>query len=210
MALRPSSVPHHVDLPSPPASSLLDVPDPESELARASSPTVTHLLAVVVTDPSFESTAVFAQVTELVDFATTRRLDYVASLFELEFLVAALPRFVSMLLRPEGDPDALDILTPHSYAETISVEYSSQWQTAMDAEMASWKSTGTYAPCEWHDALKRTLAALGFAPSTADPSLLLHTDPTLVPFYILVYVLLRFSFQYSSPQRTPLPTGHSL
>ncbi|CAI7858808.1 unnamed protein product [Closterium sp. NIES-54] len=140
MALRPSSVPHHVDLPSPPASSLLDVPDPESELARASSPTVTHLLAVVVTDPSFESTAVFAQVTELVDFATTRRLDYVASLF----LVAALPRFVSMLLRPEGDPDALDILTPHSYAETISVEYSSQWQTAMDAEMASWKSTGTY------------------------------------------------------------------
>ncbi|CAI7808356.1 unnamed protein product, partial [Closterium sp. NIES-54] len=41
-------------------------------------------------------------------------------------------------------PDAPDILTPRSYAEAIAGEYSSQWQTAMDAEMASWKSTGTY------------------------------------------------------------------
>ncbi|CAI7826421.1 unnamed protein product [Closterium sp. NIES-54] len=49
-----------------------------------------------------------------------------------------------MLLCPKGDPDALDIPTPHSYVEVIAGEYSSQWQTAMDAEMASWKSTGTY------------------------------------------------------------------
>ncbi|CAI7829201.1 unnamed protein product, partial [Closterium sp. NIES-53] len=82
MALRPSSVPQHVALPSPPASSLPDVPDPESDLACAASPT--------------------------------------------------------------GDPDALDIPTPRSYAEAITGEYSSQSQTAMDAEMASWKSTGTY------------------------------------------------------------------
>ncbi|CAI7759115.1 unnamed protein product [Closterium sp. NIES-53] len=33
-----------------------------------------------------------------------------------------------------------------------------------------------------------TLAALGFAPSTADPSLFLRTDTTLPPFYVLVYV----------------------
>ncbi|CAI7895130.1 unnamed protein product [Closterium sp. NIES-53] len=33
-----------------------------------------------------------------------------------------------------------------------------------------------------------TLAALGFAPSPADPSLLMRTDPTLSSFYILVYV----------------------
>ncbi|CAI7833625.1 unnamed protein product [Closterium sp. NIES-53] len=44
------------------------------------------------------------------------------------------------------------------------------------------------APREWHDTLRTTLAALGFAPSTADPSLFLHTDTTLPPFYILVYV----------------------
>ncbi|CAI7771499.1 unnamed protein product [Closterium sp. NIES-53] len=33
-----------------------------------------------------------------------------------------------------------------------------------------------------------TLAALGFAPSTADPSLFLRTDTSLPPFYILLYV----------------------
>ncbi|CAI7845373.1 unnamed protein product [Closterium sp. NIES-53] len=49
-----------------------------------------------------------------------------------------------MMLAPEGDPDALDIATPRSYAEAIEGPNSFQWQAAMDAEMASWKSTGTY------------------------------------------------------------------
>ncbi|CAI7907547.1 unnamed protein product [Closterium sp. NIES-54] len=263
-----------------------------------------------------------------------------------------------MLRAPEGDPDAPDIPTPRSYAEAIEGPYSSLWQAAMDAEMASWKSTGTYvdevpppwanivsamwifrvkrppgsppvfkaryvargfrqrqgvdfchtfsptpkmatlqvllhiaahrdyelhsldfsiaflqgslheeiwlrrppgftlsfpagtqwslrrpvyglrqAPREWHDTLRTTLAALGFAPSTADPLLFLRTHTTLPPFYVLVYVydlvfptadtevqrtitlthshmvqqvLQRFGFTYSSPQSTPLPTGHSL
>ncbi|CAI7758149.1 unnamed protein product, partial [Closterium sp. NIES-54] len=44
------------------------------------------------------------------------------------------------------------------------------------------------APREWHDTPRTTLAALGFAPSTADPSLFLRTDTTLPPFYVLVYV----------------------
>ncbi|CAI7822074.1 unnamed protein product, partial [Closterium sp. NIES-53] len=44
------------------------------------------------------------------------------------------------------------------------------------------------APREWHDTLRTTLAALSFAPSTADPSLFLRTDTTLPPFYVLVYV----------------------
>ncbi|CAI7818155.1 unnamed protein product [Closterium sp. NIES-53] len=44
------------------------------------------------------------------------------------------------------------------------------------------------APREWHDTLRTTLAALGFVPSTADPSLFLHTDTSLPPFYVLVYV----------------------
>ncbi|CAI7904061.1 unnamed protein product [Closterium sp. NIES-54] len=43
-------------------------------------------------------------------------------------------------------------------------------------------------PREWHDTLRTTLAALGFAPSTADPSLFLRTDTSLPPFYVLVYV----------------------
>ncbi|CAI7863739.1 unnamed protein product [Closterium sp. NIES-53] len=44
------------------------------------------------------------------------------------------------------------------------------------------------APREWHDTLRTTLVALGFAPSSADPSLFLRTDTSLPPFYILVYV----------------------
>ncbi|CAI7811482.1 unnamed protein product [Closterium sp. NIES-54] len=41
---------------------------------------------------------------------------------------------------------------------------------------------------EWHDTLRTTLAALGFAPSSADPSLFLRTDTSLSPFYVLVYI----------------------
>ncbi|CAI7751786.1 unnamed protein product [Closterium sp. NIES-53] len=44
------------------------------------------------------------------------------------------------------------------------------------------------APREWYDTLRTTLAALGFAPLTANPPLFLHTDRSLPPFYILVYV----------------------
>ncbi|CAI7859537.1 unnamed protein product, partial [Closterium sp. NIES-53] len=43
-------------------------------------------------------------------------------------------------------------------------------------------------PREWHNTLRTTLAALGFTPSTADPSLFLRTDTSLPPFYIFVYV----------------------
>ncbi|CAI7807201.1 unnamed protein product, partial [Closterium sp. NIES-54] len=171
MALRPSSVPLRVPLPSPPESSLPEVPDPESDCARAASPTVARLLATAVTVPSFESAAASALVAELLDFAATCRLDYASALVaesvsasppsvggecalgtdvledkqeDFECLAAAVPRFASMLLPPEGDLDALDIPTPRSYAEAITGPYSSQWQAAMDAEMASWKSTGTY------------------------------------------------------------------
>ncbi|CAI5469182.1 unnamed protein product [Closterium sp. Yama58-4] len=136
MALRPSTAPQRVPLPSPPASSLPALADPESDSLHAASPTVTRLLATVVTDPSFESAAASALVAELVDFAATQE--------EFQCFAAALPHLVSMLVAPEGDPDAPDIPTPRSYAEAMAGPYSSQWQTAMDAEMASWKSTGTY------------------------------------------------------------------
>ncbi|CAI7784426.1 unnamed protein product [Closterium sp. NIES-53] len=336
MALRPSSVPLRVPLPTPPESSLPEVPDPESDRARAASPTVARLLATAVTDPSFESVAASALVAELLDFAAACRLDYASALVaesvpasppsvggecafgtdvledrqeDFECLAAAVPRFASLLLAPERDPDTPDIPTPRSYAEAITGPYSSQWQATMDAEMASWKSTGTYvdevpplgvnivngmwifrvkrppvsppafkaryvargfsqrqgvdyfqtfsptpkmttlrvllhvaaqhdyelhsldfstafvqgslheeiwlrrppgftgsfptgthwslrrpvyglrqAPREWHDTLRTTLAALGFVPSTADPSLFLRTDTSLLPFYVLVYV----------------------
>ncbi|CAI7834405.1 unnamed protein product [Closterium sp. NIES-53] len=355
-ALHPSSVPFRVPLPAPPESSLPEVTDPESDHARALSPAVSCLLATAVTDPSFESAAASTLVAELLDFAAAYRLDYATALVA-EYVSASPPSVggegalgTDVLedrqedfecLATAGDPDAPDIPTPCSNAEAITGPYSSQWKAAMDAEMASWKSTGTYvddvsppganivdgmwifrrdyelhslnfstaflqgslhvkiwlrrppgftgtfptgtqwslrrpvyglhqAPSEWHDTLRNTLAALGFAPSTVDPSLFLRTDTSLPPFYVLVYVhdlvfatadiqaltlgkselqkrhtctnlgelcsslglqitrdrarrtitltpshmvhqvLLRFGFQFSSPQPTPLSTSHSL
>ncbi|CAI7830620.1 unnamed protein product, partial [Closterium sp. NIES-53] len=148
MALRPSSIPLCVPLPPPPESSLPAVLD--TEFARAASPTVSRLLATVVTDPSFESITASALVAKLSasppsfggecalsrDVLEDRQED-------IECLAAAVPRFASKLLAPEGDPDAPDIPTPRSYAEAIKIPYSSHWQAAMDAEMAYWKSTGT-------------------------------------------------------------------
>ncbi|CAI7791516.1 unnamed protein product [Closterium sp. NIES-53] len=166
MTLCPSTAPQRVPLPSPPASSLPAGPDPASESLRAASPAVTRFLATAVTDPLFESTAASALVAELVDFAAACRVEFSTSLVvesasacvclpsvrgecalgmvvledrqeEFECFAAFVPHLVSMLLAPEGDPDALDIPTPRSYAEAIEGPYSSQWQAAMDAEMAS-------------------------------------------------------------------------
>ncbi|CAI7853043.1 unnamed protein product [Closterium sp. NIES-54] len=80
IALRPSSVPLRVPLMPPFESSLPAVPDPESDLAHAASPTVSRLLATVVTDPSFESTAASALFAELVDISAACRLDYATAL----------------------------------------------------------------------------------------------------------------------------------
>ncbi|CAI7739026.1 unnamed protein product [Closterium sp. NIES-54] len=147
MAFCPSSVPLRVPLSAPLESSLPEVPHPESDRACTASPTISRLLATAFTDPSFESAAVSALVAKLLDFAAACRLDYATALVteqeDFECLSAAEPRFASMLLAPEGDPDAPDIPTPRSYAEAITGPYSSQWQGAMDAKMASLKSTGT-------------------------------------------------------------------
>ncbi|CAI7749871.1 unnamed protein product [Closterium sp. NIES-54] len=364
MTLRPSTAPQRVPLPSPPASSLPALADPESDSLRAASPTVTRLLATVNTNPSFESTTASALVAELVDFAVHCRLDYAASLVAES--ASVYPPSV------EGECALGTDVLEDRQEEFEHFANAVPHLAAMDAEMASWKSTGTYvddvplrganivsgmwifrvkrppgsppvfkaryvargfsqqnvvdffqifsptpkmttlwhslptgslheeiwlrrprgftetfpvgtqwslrrpvyglcqAPGECHDTLRTTLAALGFAPSTADPSLFLRTDATLPPFYVLVYVddlvfttaytevlahvkselqkrhtctdlgeltsylglrftrdraqrtitltqshmvqqvLQRFGFTYSSPQSTPLPTGHSL
>ncbi|CAI7890109.1 unnamed protein product [Closterium sp. NIES-53] len=130
MTLRPSTAQQRVPLPSPPASSLPDGPDLESESLRAASPTVTRFLATAVTDPSFESTSASALIAELIDFAAAYRLDYATSLVaesesasvyppsiggecalgtdiledrkeEFECFAAAVPHLMSMLLAPE-------------------------------------------------------------------------------------------------------------
>ncbi|CAI7761623.1 unnamed protein product [Closterium sp. NIES-53] len=92
MTLCPSSVPLRVPLPAPPESSLPEVPDPESDHARAANPTVSRLLASAVTDPSFESVAASALIAELLAFATAHRLDYASALVAES--VPASPPFV--------------------------------------------------------------------------------------------------------------------
>ncbi|CAI7846954.1 unnamed protein product [Closterium sp. NIES-54] len=130
MTLRPSTAPHRVPLPSPRASSLPAGPDLASDSLRAASPAVTSFLATAVTDPLFECTAASDLVTELVDYAT--------SLVAGSASASVCPPSVG------GRPGCTRHPTPRSYAEAIEGPYSSQWQAAMDAEMASWKSTATY------------------------------------------------------------------
>ncbi|CAI7902268.1 unnamed protein product [Closterium sp. NIES-53] len=181
-----------------------------SDSLRAASPTVTRFLATAVTDPLFETTAVSALVTELVDFAAACRLDYAACLVaesesasvcppsvggecalgtdvledrqeDFECFAAAVPPLVSLLIAPEGDPDAPDIPTPRSYAEAIEGPYSSQWQAAMDAEMASWKSTGTYlvdfaAACRLDYATSLVAESASVCPPSVEGECALGTD----------------------------------
>ncbi|CAI7741815.1 unnamed protein product [Closterium sp. NIES-54] len=149
MAHQPSSVLLRVPLPAPHESSLAEVLDSESDCAPAVSPVVSRLLATAIIYHSFESAAASALVAELLDFAAACRLDNAIALVaesasasppsvegecalgtdvledrqeEFECLIAAVPRFVSMLLAPEGDPDAADIPNTRSYAEAITVD----------------------------------------------------------------------------------------
>ncbi|CAI7920420.1 unnamed protein product [Closterium sp. NIES-53] len=340
-------------------------------VARYSSPT-TAALSRLMLPYLFPDLAAFATVADLVAHLRTSDARYRAALPTEDHFLSLCPAEMTVNLLEErlaaSEKSILAVGASRGDRRTPFFEgCSPQWQAAMDAEMASWKSTGTYvdevpppganivsgmwifrvkrppgsppafkarydargfsqrqgvdffqtfsptpkmttlrgslheeiwlrrppgftgsfptgtqwslrrpvyglrqAPHEWHDTLRTTLAALGFAPSTADPSLFLRTDTTLPPFYVLVYVddlvfatadtealahvkselqkrhtctdlgeltsylglritwdraqrtitltqshmvqqvLQRFGFTYSSPQSTPLPTGHSL
>ncbi|CAI7845364.1 unnamed protein product, partial [Closterium sp. NIES-53] len=133
MTLRPSTAPLRVPLPSPPESSLPVLAYPASDSLRAASPSV----ALVAESASVCPPSVGGECALSTDVLEDRQEEF-------QCFAAALPHLVSTLLAPEGEPDAPDIPTPRLYAEAIEGPYSSQWQSAMDAEMASWKSTGTY------------------------------------------------------------------
>ncbi|CAI7748169.1 unnamed protein product [Closterium sp. NIES-53] len=278
MALRPSSVPLLVPLPAPPESSLPKVPGPESDQARAAGPTVARLLSTAVTDPSFESAAASALVAELLDFAAACRLDYASALvaesvpsspssplvtsgaamdaemaswkststyvddvpppganivdgmwiFRVKRLPGSPPafkaRYVARGFSQRQGVDYFHTFSPtpkmttlwvllHVVAQRDYELHSLDFSTAFlqgNLHKEIWLRrppgfTGTFpagtqwslrrpvyglrkVPREWHDTLRTTLAALGFVPSTADPSLFLRTDTSLPPFYVLVYV----------------------
>ncbi|CAI7847271.1 unnamed protein product [Closterium sp. NIES-54] len=229
---------------------------PESDLVRVASPNFPSLLATDVTDHSFESAAASALVDELVDFAAACRLDYAASLVadsesdyppsvggecalgtdvledrqeDFECFAAAVPHLVSVLIAPEGDPDAPDIPTPRSYAEAITGPYSSEWQIAMDADMPSWKSTSTYVdvvpppgahivdgmwifkvkrPPGSPPALKARHVARGFSQRQGPVAVSTHRH--IAAAVLRRRVLQCFNLRYSLPQSSALPTGHLL
>ncbi|CAI7806108.1 unnamed protein product [Closterium sp. NIES-53] len=319
MALRPSSVPLRVPLPTPPESSLRAVPDPESDHARAASPTVSRLLATVLTDPSYESTTASSLVAELLDFAAAFRLDYAIALVadsecasppsvggecalgtdvledrqeDLQLLYLGVDYFQTFSPTPKMNTlrVLLHVAAQRDY-ELHPFNFSTAFlQGSLHEEIwlrhppgftgsfpagTQWSLRGPVyglrqAPREWHDTLSSTFSALGFTPSTTDPSLFLRTDTSLPPFYVLVdvvdlvfatadtkaltlvkselrkrhtctdlgelrcylglqitrdrarrtitltqshmvhQVLQHLGFQFSSPQPTPLSTGHSL
>ncbi|CAI7848755.1 unnamed protein product, partial [Closterium sp. NIES-54] len=173
-----------------------------STAIRAASPTVTRLLATVVTDPSFESTAAPALVAELVDFAATCRLDYAASLVaESESNcppnVGGRPGCTHAACTSSRDYDihSLDFSTAFlqgSLHEEIWLRRPPGFTVSFPAgtQLSLWRPVYglRQAPREWHDTLRTTIAALEFAPSTANTSLFLRTDTSLPSFYILVYV----------------------
>ncbi|CAI7769566.1 unnamed protein product, partial [Closterium sp. NIES-54] len=136
MELRPSTASQRVPFPSPLASSLPVLADPESDSLRAASPTVARLLSTVVADPSFESTAASALVAELVDFAACCRLDYAAGL---------VAESASVCPPSVGGECALSTDVLEDRQEGFQCFAAAlPHLSAMDAEMASWKSTGTY------------------------------------------------------------------
>ncbi|CAI7892059.1 unnamed protein product [Closterium sp. NIES-54] len=233
MALRPSSVPLRVRLPSPPNSSLLEVPVPESDRARAAKPTVSCLLAIGVQTLLLIlvcQSSVHRGQRQGVDFfktfsptpkmTTLRVLLHVAAQrdYELHSL-----DFSTVLLQGSLHEE-IWLCRPPGFIESFSA--STQWSLRRLVYGLR------QALREWHDTQRTTLAALGFAPATADSSLFLRTDTSLPPFYVLVYVddlvlatadtealtlshmvhqvLQRFGFQFSTPQPTPLSTSHSL
>ncbi|CAI7774430.1 unnamed protein product [Closterium sp. NIES-53] len=136
-----SRIPPPPVLPQPPESSLTVFHDPFSDYLRASRPVISCVQFTLVTHPTAPLSSVSALVTTVAGFASSHRLDYASHLvsgtvrfpstrvvpvfplavledrqFELGFLAADVPHLCAMLLAPEAE----------------------------EAEMASYRSTGTY------------------------------------------------------------------
>ncbi|CAI7839795.1 unnamed protein product [Closterium sp. NIES-54] len=137
-----SRIPPPPVLPQPPELSLTVFHDPLSDNLRSSCPVVSCVLSALVTLTTAPLSSVSALVTTVAGFASSHHLDYAAHL--LGFLAAAVPHLCAMLLAPEGDRDALDISIPRNHAEAVSRPWASFWRAAEEAEIASYRSTGTY------------------------------------------------------------------
>ncbi|CAI7779268.1 unnamed protein product [Closterium sp. NIES-54] len=243
-------------LPSPPETAFTaSLSTPVTDYYRTYRPVLSRVLASLVTNPRASVSSVSALTAAVSEFASTHRLDYATGLvaapptsplavggesalrcdvledkqFELYFLAAASPHLCAMLLAPERDPDALDIPTPRTYAEAVSGPWASQWRAAMDAEMASYRSTGTYidevppplganvVDGMWIYRVKRPpgsplvfkarYVARGFS-QREGVDFFQTFAPT--PKMTTLQVLQRFELQHSTVQRTSIAVDHRL
>ncbi|CAI7858936.1 unnamed protein product [Closterium sp. NIES-54] len=129
-------------LPQPLESNLCVFHDPLSDYLCASSPFVSRVLSALVTHPTAPLSSVSVLVTSVAGFASSHHLDYAAHL--LGFLAATVPHLCALLLTSEEDPEALDIPIPRTHAEAVSGPWASFWIAAEEAEIASYRSAGTY------------------------------------------------------------------
>ncbi|CAI7735009.1 unnamed protein product [Closterium sp. NIES-53] len=238
MTLRPSSVPLRVPLHAPPEYSLPKVPDHEFDCASAASPTDSRLLATAVIDTfmiaesaSASPPSVGAECALCTDVLEDRQE-------KIECLPAAVAMDAEMAFWKSTGSYVDEVPPPGANIvdgmwifrrdyELHSLDFSTDFlQGSLHEEIWLHRPPGftesfpactecslrrpvyglRQAPREWHDTLRTTPTALGFALATADPSLFLGTYTSLPPFYVLV--LQRFGFQFSSPQPTPLSSSH--
>ncbi|CAI7736962.1 unnamed protein product [Closterium sp. NIES-53] len=126
-----SRVPSPPVLPHPPKSSLIVLLDPLSDYLRASRPIVSFVLSALVTHPTVPLSSISALVTTVAGFASSHRLDYAAH------LVSGPARSPSF----EGAPVfLLEVLEDRQF----ELGFLAAVIAAEEAEMASYRSTGTY------------------------------------------------------------------
>ncbi|CAI7892126.1 unnamed protein product [Closterium sp. NIES-53] len=97
-------------------------------------------------------------------------------------------RYVARGFSQQQGVDFFQTFSPTSKMTTLRVLLHVAAQRDYELHSLDFSTALRQTPREWHDTLRTTLAVLGFAPSTSDPSLFLRTDTTLPSFYVLVYV----------------------
>ncbi|CAI7892694.1 unnamed protein product [Closterium sp. NIES-53] len=150
-----SRVPPPLVLPQPPKSSLTVLHDPLSDYLRASRPVVSRVLSALVNHPIAPLSTLSALVTTLAGFASSYRLEYASHLVSgiaRSPSIGGVPDFpLEVLDDRQFELDALHIPIPRNHTEAVSGPGASYWIAAKEAEMASYRSTGTYVdavpPC---------------------------------------------------------------
>ncbi|CAI7859252.1 unnamed protein product [Closterium sp. NIES-54] len=208
MALRPSSIPLRVPLPTPPESSLPEVPDPESDRARAASPTVARLLATAVIDPSFDlclpvlRPSGAAMDAEMASWKSTGT--YVDEVPPPGVNIVD-GMWIFRVKRPSGSPPAFKArYVARGFNQRQGVDYFHTFYPTptmttlrvllhvvaqRDYQLHSLDFSTAFRQGSLHEEiwLRRPPGFTGSFPA-ADPSLFLRTDTSLPPFYVLVYV----------------------